>query len=84
MNWKKELQVAVQEERTVLGMKRTLKALKASKGKFVVISSDCPDTKSVKYYAEMAKVPVYEFDGVGYDLGATVKKPFSVATVLVK
>jgi len=40
--------------------------------------------EKLNHYAEIAKVPVYDFEGVGFDLGATVKKTFSVSAVLVK
>lgn len=84
MNWKKELQTAVQEGKVVLGVKGTLKGLKSSRGKFVVIAEDCPEADTINYYAGLANIPVHEFGAGGYDLGATVKKPFSVSVVLVK
>lgn len=84
MNWKKELQTAVQEGKVVLGVKGVLKSLKNSKGKFVVMANDCPETETVNYYAKLAKIDVFGFGAGGYDLGATVKKPFSVSVVLVK
>ena len=84
MDWKRELQKAVQEGGVVLGVKSTLRSLKDSKGKMVVLARSCPETETISYYAKLAKVPVHVFSGDGYDLGATVKKPFSVSAVLVK
>ena len=84
MDWKRELQTAVKAKGVILGLDRTIKMLKASKGRFVVVSKDCPETEAINYYAGLAKIKVYEFDGVGFDLGATVKKTFSVSAVLVK
>jgi ribosomal protein L30E len=84
MTWKKELQTAVKGGKLVLGVNGTLKSLKKSQGKFAVVASDCPETKTIEYYAKLAKVPVHDFGAGGKDLGATVKKPFSVSVVLVK
>ena len=84
MSWRKELQTAVKEGKLILGVRGTLKSLKKSQGKFVVMAGDCPDAKTIIYYADLAKVPVHEFGAGGGDLGATVKKPFSVFVVLVK
>ncbi len=84
MDWRKELQAAVKGGNFVLGVKQTLKSLKKSQGKFVVMIVDCPESKTIEYYAGLAKIPVYTFSGGGMDLGATVKKPFSVSVVLVK
>jgi large subunit ribosomal protein L30e len=84
MEWKKELQKAVQEKKIVIGLKETLSLLRSSKGSFVVIVPSCPQKEDIERYAEIAKIPVYVFDGEGMDLGANVKKPFSVSAVLVK
>jgi ribosomal protein L30E len=84
VNWKKELQAAVKEGRVVLGLARTLRSLKGPGGKFVVVSRDCPEADTIKQYAKLAGVDLFEFTGSGSDLGATVKKPFSVSAVLVK
>ena len=83
MEWRKELQRAVQEGKVILGLKRTLKMLKRGRGKFAVIASSCPAKEDVKYYAGLAGVEVVEFEGNGYELGAMVRKPFSVSVVLV-
>jgi len=84
MDWKRELQKAVKEGRAVLGLKRTVKLLKRGVGKFVVIASSCPAKDDVKYYAKLCGIEAIEFEGDGYELGAMVKKPFSVSVVLVK
>lgn len=84
MDWKRDLQKAVQEGKVVLGVKSALRSLKESKGKMIVISESCPEAETINYYAKLAKIPVHEFPGDGYDLGATVKKTFSVSAVLVK
>lgn len=84
MDWKRELQAAVQAKGIVLGLEQTIKLLKSGKGRFVVLARDCPEREAINHYAEIAKVPVYDFEGVGFDLGATVKKTFSVSAVLVK
>ncbi len=84
MEWKKELQKAVKEGRAVLGLKRTIKLLKKGEGKMVVVASSCPAKEQIAHYAKVAGLELVEFAGDGYELGATVRKPFSVSTVLVK
>ena len=77
------MQKAVQDGKVALGVREVLKNLKESKGRFVVVSKSCPELETITYYAGLAKIPLHEFEGDGYDLGATVKKPFSVSAVLV-
>jgi len=84
MEWKRELQKAVKEGRAVLGLKRTIKLLKRGEGKLIVIASTCPAKEDLKYYANLAGIQTVEFKGDGYELGAMVRKPFSVSVVLVK
>ena len=84
MDWKKELQTAVNEKKTVLGIEQTLKNLRKSQGRFVVLSNNCPKREDIENYAKLAGIEVFDFSGDSIDLGATVKKPFSVSAVLVK
>lgn len=84
MEWKKEMQKAVKGGQVDLGVKQVLKGLRKSEGRLVVVSRDCPEAEEINHYAELAGVPLHVFPGRGFDLGATVKKPFSVSAVLVK
>ena len=84
MDWKKELQKAVNDKETELGIEQTLRNLRKSKGRFVVLSNNCPERETIENYAKLAGIEVFDFLGDSIDLGATVKKPFSVSAVLVK
>jgi len=84
MDWKRELQSAVNEGKTVLGIEQTLKNLRKSQGRFVVVANNCPKIYDIENYAKLAGIEVFKFSGDSIDLGATVKKSFSVSAVLVK
>ncbi|KKA21793.1 60S ribosomal protein L30 [Rasamsonia emersonii CBS 393.64] len=48
-----------------MGMKTTLKSLRAGKAKLVLIAGNCPPLRKseLEYYAMLAKCPVHHFNG---------------------
>ncbi len=75
---------ALQEGRVTIGLKRTLKKLRKGQGKAVVVASNCPEKERLRYYAKLAGKEFIEFPGSNMELGAVVKKPFSVSALLIE
>ena len=57
--------------KTLLGYKATLKALRNGKAKLVFISSNCPSLRKsqIEYYAMLAKVKIFLYQGNNVSLG---------------
>ena len=62
--------------RASLGYKQTLKTLRSSKSKLVIISNNCPPLRKseIEYYAMLAKCSVVHYNGSNVDLGTACGK----------
>jgi len=81
--FKKAIAQAREKKKLVLGTDKTLKLLKTSKVKLVVIANNCPVSEEVNHHAKLAGVELYPFPGSGFDLGELCKRPFAVSTLAV-
>ncbi|KAL1979512.1 hypothetical protein VTN96DRAFT_5683 [Rasamsonia emersonii] len=59
------LAVVMKSGKVTMGMKTTLKSLRAGKAKLVLIAGNCPPLRKseLEYYAMLAKCPVHHFNG---------------------
>eukprot|EP01034_Spumella_vulgaris_P032881 gene32881-40594_t len=80
-----KLQLVMKSGKTALGYKTTIKALRASKAKMVIISSNTPALRKseVEYYAMLAKCAVHHYAGNNSDLGTACGKFYRVSMVTV-
>ncbi|TMW65531.1 hypothetical protein Poli38472_008173 [Pythium oligandrum] len=71
--------------KVALGLKQTVKNLRANKAKMIIIASNTPAlTKSeIEYYSMLAKTPVHHFAGSNNDLGTACGKYFRVSVLAV-
>ena len=80
-----KIQLVMKSGKTSLGYKTTLKALRSTKAKLVIISSNTPPLRKseVEYYAMLAKCQVHHYNGNNSDLGTACGKFFrvSIATI---
>lgn len=81
----KALQVLAKTGQYRLGSKQSKKLVLLGKAKAVIIASNAPpDVKNdLKYYAKLGNIPVLEFPGTNFELGALIGKPFSVSSMVV-
>lgn len=70
-------------KKVIIGTDRTLKELKRGKIKKIFLASNCnKETKeTVKHYAGIMEVEVEELNIPNTELGATLKKPFSISVL---
>ena len=68
-----------------LGYKQTLKSLRQSKAKLVIIANNCPPLRKseVEYYAMLAKAGVHHYSGNNIDLGTACGKYFRVCIMSI-
>jgi len=82
----KQLQIAVRSGKIALGVKETLDAARFSRGKLLILASNCPaaDRQNIVQYAKQSGVPIFNYPGTSVDLGAACLKRFVVAALVVK
>jgi len=81
----RELKVALNTGKVVLGSRQTIKAILRGEAKLVVVAANAPPQikADVEYYARLAQIPVITFPGSSWDLGAACGKPFKVSALAI-
>lgn len=79
------LQLVMRSGKASLGYKTTIKTLRNSKAKLVIISSNCPPLRKseIEYYAMLAKCQVHHYVGNNSDLGTACGKFYRVSMLSV-
>ncbi|NPA70267.1 MAG: 50S ribosomal protein L30e [Crenarchaeota archaeon] len=81
----RELKVAINTGKVVLGSRQTIKAILRGEAKAVVVAANIPNwiKDDVEYYAKLAQIPVIVYPGSSWELGAACGKPFKVSTLAI-
>jgi large subunit ribosomal protein L30e len=81
----RELQVAMNTGRVVIGFEETKKAVLAGIPKMVILAANAPRwaRDDIEYYARLAGIPVFIFPGSSIELGATAKRPHRIMAIAV-
>ncbi|RLE66803.1 MAG: 50S ribosomal protein L30e [Thermoprotei archaeon] len=81
----RELKVALDTGKVVIGSKKTLKAAMYGKAKMIMIAANCPEDirAKIEYYSKLSSIPIYVFPGSSWEIGAVCKKPFMVASLAI-
>lgn len=80
-----KIQLVMKSGKTALGYKTTLKALRSSKAKMVIISNNTPPLRKseIEYYALLAKCQVRHYSGNNSDLGTACGKFYRVSMLAI-
>uniref|UniRef100_A0A7S1BKT7 Ribosomal protein eL8/eL30/eS12/Gadd45 domain-containing protein n=1 Tax=Corethron hystrix TaxID=216773 RepID=A0A7S1BKT7_9STRA len=80
------LKLVMKSGKATLGYKATIRSLRSSKAKLILVASNCPPLRKseLEYYAMLAKTHVHHYSGNNTELGTACGKFFncSVLTVL--
>ena len=81
----RELQVAINTGRVVIGFEETKKAVLAGTPKMVILAANVPKwaRDDIEYYAKLAGIPIFVFPGSSIELGAAAKRPHRIMAVAV-
>jgi large subunit ribosomal protein L30e len=81
----RELQVAMNTGRVVIGFEETKKAVLAGTPKTVILAANAPRwaREDIEYYARLAGIPVFIFPGSSIELGAAAKRPHRIMAIAV-
>ena len=79
------LQLVMRSGKASLGYKTTIKTLRSTKAKLVIVSSNCPPLRKseIEYYAMLAKCTVHHYAGTNSDLGTACGKFYRVSMLSV-
>ena len=80
-----KLQLVMRSGKASLGYRQTLKMMRTSKAKMVLISNNCPPLRKseIEYYAMLAKCTVHHYSGTNTDLGTACGKYFRVSVMSI-
>ncbi len=80
---RKQLSVAIDEKKLVVGLERTLKILRKGNAALVAIASNCPEKEEVKRLAGKAGTGVFECKQNNLELGELCRKTFRVSSLTI-
>jgi len=81
----RELQVAINTGKVIIGLRETKKSLLTGAPKLVIIAANAPRwaREDIEYYAKLAGVPIFTFPGSSIELGAAAKRPHKIMALAV-
>ncbi len=81
----RELQVAINTGKVVIGFEETKRAVLAGTPKMVILAANAPKwaRDDIEYYAKLAGIPIFVFPGSSIELGAAAKRPHRIMAVAV-
>ena len=81
----RELQVAINTGKVVIGFEETKKAVLAGTPKMVILAANAPKwaRDDIEHYAKLAGIPIFVFPGSSIELGAAAKRPHRIMAVAV-
>lgn len=79
------LQLVMKSGKASLGYKSTIKSMRCTRAKMVLISNNCPPLRKseIEYYAMLAKCAVHHYTGSNIDLGTACGKYFRVSVLSI-
>eukprot|EP00904_Undaria_pinnatifida_P009202 jgi/Undpi1/5411/HiC_scaffold_2.g00692.m1 len=79
------LQLVMKSGKASLGYKSTIKSMRCTRAKMVLISNNCPPLRKseIEYYAMLAKCAVHHYTGSNTDLGTACGKYFRVSVLSI-
>lgn len=83
MDVQRSLRTAVQSGKVLIGADQAAKAIGRGEARLVILANNCPAATSIKEVAGDKRVPVYDFKGLGTQLGPACGKPFSISALAI-
>ena len=79
------LQLVMKSGKASLGYKSTIKSMRSTRAKMVLISNNCPPLRKseIEYFAMLAKCAVHHYTGSNTDLGTACGKYFRVSVLSI-
>ncbi len=83
MDVQRSLRTAVASGNVLIGADQANKAIGRGEAKLVILANNCPAGDDIRQSAKDKRVPVYDFAGMGTQLGPACGKPFAISALAV-
>jgi large subunit ribosomal protein L30e len=83
MDVQRSLRTVIATGKVLIGADQTQKAVSRGEAKLVILATNAPNGEDIKSAAQKKRIPVYQFDGMGTQLGPACGKPFAISAIAV-
>ncbi len=83
MDVQRSLRTVIATGKVLVGADQTAKAVTRGEAKLVILAQNARDADALRTAAGKSGVPVYDFAGMGTQLGPACGKPFSISALCV-
>lgn len=83
MDVQRSLRTAVGTGNVLIGADQTGKAVASGEAKLVILAANSPAAKTIRDAAHEKRIPVFDYDGMGTQLGPACGKPFAISALAV-
>ena len=81
----REIQIIARTGKRDYGINRAIKATKLGRAKLIILAKNCmaEQRAQIEYYCSLANIPIVEYNGTGYELGALCGREHVVSAISV-
>jgi large subunit ribosomal protein L30e len=83
MDVQRSLRTVIATGKVLIGNDQTAKAVSRGEAKLVILAQNAPGAEDLRAAAAKKRIPVYDFDGMGTQLGPVCGKPFAISCLAV-
>jgi large subunit ribosomal protein L30e len=83
MDIQRSLRTVISTGKVLIGADQTEKSVRKGEAKLVIIASNSPASDDIRKAASEKSVTVYEYKGMGTQLGPACGKPFAISALAV-
>lgn len=83
MDVQRSLRTAVGTGKVLIGADQTEKAVASGEAKLVILANNSPVGDDIRKAADDKRIPVYDYSGMGTQLGPACGKPFAISALAV-
>ncbi len=83
MDVQRSLRTVIATGRVLIGADQTAKAVERGEAKLVILATNAPQQEALRATAQKKRIPIYDFDGMGTQLGPACGKPFAISALAV-
>ena len=83
MDVQRSLRTVMGTGKVLIGADQTHKAVRGGEAKLVVVANNCVADADIRKAAADQRIPIYDFDGMGTQLGPACGKPFAISALAV-
>ena len=83
MDVQRSLRTVIATGKVLIGADQAAKAVSRGEAKLVILAQNAPQADEIRRLAQTKRVPVYQFDGMGTQLGPACGKPFAISALAI-